>query len=811
MCKHPIERSGEYISSSATTTSISTSSTFNLLLSHTTLRALHSGTSTGFLSVLSEAFIDTTKGGLTASSASRSSFPLELEIQNTKRHTKKRPDHLERLDASKQTELDPANIQIMSTQNKLHSQPNGNTTYAFTRPRVFNPTVQNFQPTTSSTNSITTITLSGRNMADENTQSAMSYPIDLADTDSNTRKNSLEIAHVKNVVARDMNILHNKILQLEKQQQQQRSLPDHLLANMEHGVYEPGGGFTPSQKMLTQCGTKDTAEAWLEDAKFTERIAHGLREQAYQLCPEWKPTDMKMIEAAPTTLPGNGASAAEFVCCKVEFLDVDSMVEHVQTAHATPQLVIVPESRSKAVEIKPDPAEGDPDSTQSPDTAVVKSPAWKPYALTKMPSVSFSIPTSTTAFSSQLLHTHFHGEQWSPGFWFVKIDSILPSKSYWLLNDTEEPFLPTTPGQHGAKLTPFFNDTICGAGDAPGEKHYENVPLFIQSSNSNDPGFRYFGNYSQTRYSDRTDYDTLMTKVPDNVRHYWAEQLSDRGRPEWVTQKLVEQFWPKPVYEGPISTSDASDSVAQDNRVTRAMAQYAEELAEWKKQSDLRVSLLNEQVIFDAFAEPDAGAEPGLRLWWEYMECVGWDEKFYDMLVQLKERHARGFTMAPATFKLKKPKSSIKEDTTPKKSMYPLTHPDGSAAVHFPDGRRKELPQKVNVVKPVVKTEKVEVDKSRVLPPHLAKSGTSTKGEKEKHDVQQNKFQPPHLVKSGTPTNGENVKHEVQQNKAPAAKVVDNSDNKSLKNVGDLAAAKEFSRQVSVSRSGQYLRCGRDA
>ena len=35
-----------------------------------------------------------------------------------------------------------------------------------------------------------------------------------------------------------------------------------------------------------------------------------------------------------------------------------------------------------------------------------------------------------------------------------------------------------------------------------------------------------------------------------------------------------------------------------------------------------------------AFEQADADEQPGLRLWWEYLECVNWDEKFYDMMVK---------------------------------------------------------------------------------------------------------------------------------------------------------------------------------
>jgi hypothetical protein len=34
----------------------------------------------------------------------------------------------------------------------------------------------------------------------------------------------------------------------------------------------------------------------------------------------------------------------------------------------------------------------------------------------------------------------------------------------------------------------------------------------------------------------------------------------------------------------------------------------------------------------------DADEVPGLRLWWEYLECVGWDADFYNMLVKQQDK-----------------------------------------------------------------------------------------------------------------------------------------------------------------------------
>jgi len=43
----------------------------------------------------------------------------------------------------------------------------------------------------------------------------------------------------------------------------------------------------------------------------------------------------------------------------------------------------------------------------------------------------------------------------------------------------------------------------------------------------------------------------------------------------------------------------------------------------------------------DAVTQPDAGDPAGLRLWWEYLECVDWNIDFYKYLV-----HSQGKSSA---------------------------------------------------------------------------------------------------------------------------------------------------------------------
>jgi len=45
--------------------------------------------------------------------------------------------------------------------------------------------------------------------------------------------------------------------------------------------------------------------------------------------------------------------------------------------------------------------------------------------------------------------------------------------------------------------------------------------------------------------------------------------------------------------------------------------------------------------------QADADSPPGLRLWWEYLECVDWDARFYDTLVRKLDEAPRAYGGEP--------------------------------------------------------------------------------------------------------------------------------------------------------------------
>ncbi|CZT19327.1 uncharacterized protein RCC_05175 [Ramularia collo-cygni] len=426
----------------------------------------------------------------------------------------------------------------------------------------------------------------------------------------------------------------------------------------KYEYYKLHADFTPSEEMLQKLSVEELAEAYLGEVKLLEDKATGLRNEAFKLCPHAAACEAlggrSQAEAAPTV--GQKNDAPRFACCDIDFGAIGELVKHVESMHTAPEhrsLKSPPDEQiaSSSTGDYPAPLVEEKQAAKTKMEANAagegeKTARWMPMAVRNMPTLPITIPEILETFSFEMIRTTFGGDYWSPGFYFVPKDSILPSKSYWILDDTHEPFLPEKPGDHGAKLTAFFNMTISGEVEVPAEENYLGVPVFIKTSGKDE--YSYFGNYSQERFSDKVGYDTIRSFVPKSVLRNHAEQLAETGRPAWVTEALRQHFWPKPAYDGPIPTDSAINSPAtsvenggsvtkgQERRVMRALVAYAAELKAWEKDSTFKVSLLTADSIFNAFDIADADIEPGMRLFWEYLQFVGWDAGFYKMLVGMK-------------------------------------------------------------------------------------------------------------------------------------------------------------------------------
>ncbi|OSS47626.1 hypothetical protein B5807_07260 [Epicoccum nigrum] len=276
---------------------------------------------------------------------------------------------------------------------------------------------------------------------------------------------------------------------------------------------------------------------------------------------------------------------------------------------------------------------------------------WKPYYLTTLEAlpahIHAKIPTQGTmvTFTYDFLQNMFGGIAWSPGLKYIKSSGtcLLANRTYYMMDPTHEPYLPKAPGEHGAKLTAFFNKPPEDEfGNLPeGTNSYTDVPMFIRVSKGH---YAYFGNYSQSRWSDKLDSET-MRRVQQSVKEHIAKDLAATPREPWVTQEIKKHFFPKPVYGGalPVVTSDDAtnntvDEETLNKKVSSDMQDYIDELTEWEGEANMKTAMIKADFILNAFDAADADCPPGLRLWWEYLECVDFKLDFYNMLVGLQAR-----------------------------------------------------------------------------------------------------------------------------------------------------------------------------
>ncbi|QDS69621.1 hypothetical protein FKW77_008876 [Venturia effusa] len=283
-----------------------------------------------------------------------------------------------------------------------------------------------------------------------------------------------------------------------------------------------------------------------------------------------------------------------------------------------------------------------PIRAQEPATVPVKKiELWKPSYIRSLQSVNnlkVPPPASMQTFTRDFLNITFGGLEHSPSLFYIPTlikKPLLPERTYYLMDKSVEPYLPSAPGQHGTKLTPFFNNAS-PAGDE--DISYKNVPLFVASSaylgeaKSKPNEYVYFGAYSQTRWSDRLDAERLRHDVSQKVKEHWAATLADPARPKWMTEAMEKHFYPQPEYLGALP--QASPREIQGEEIQKAVTEFLLETAAWKQFATAKVAGMDKEAMLQMFDKADADSPAGLRLWFEYLECTMWDEGFYNMLVK---------------------------------------------------------------------------------------------------------------------------------------------------------------------------------
>lgn len=354
--------------------------------------------------------------------------------------------------------------------------------------------------------------------------------------------------------------------------------------------------------------------------------------------------DKKTLDRIIDNLSGLTPHLAALANANAKTNKRDSMLDNAEFAGHVKDLIETTQGTTLDDEFEPAlevvlPSEP---SLQS-DSKVEESNEWRPYAVTQMPvfdgKSTISAGVSDVKFTKEQLLTLLGGHEYSPGTYFnSKLDrTFLPGGTYYLIDSHLDPYVPTEPGSNGAKLIAFFPDE--GDDDEAPQPDFNNAPLFI----SVEPDqYIYMGHYSQTRYSDSLDHDTMSHHVPVHVKEYWAEQLARLDRPEWVTEKLVKRLWP---YEEYKITAPGTDTETETTEATEVSEEEIEKFRYWFRgyawhlsEKYTKANFLKKEDILDLFEAADCDEVPGLRLQWEYLQCVEFDPgRFFATLTKGKE------------------------------------------------------------------------------------------------------------------------------------------------------------------------------
>ncbi|KAI9732567.1 MAG: hypothetical protein M1834_003903 [Cirrosporium novae-zelandiae] len=177
-----------------------------------------------------------------------------------------------------------------------------------------------------------------------------------------------------------------------------------------------------------------------------------------------------------------------------------------------------------------------------------------------------------------------------------------------------QPCLPTKPGQHGAKLI----GVLCRKHDPDLQQKF---PLFIGKGRDK---YIYFGEYREPSFPNILSLEE-MARLPEEVKQGISYELYTQCRNSMsgcCFQFLKDTLWPY--------TIDVNTGAAP----TQELSAIGKDVKTWDITTDKNMSKLKSR-DFEAFLqEPDSSPNPTLHLGWQYLECIGYDQDFYNRLLE---------------------------------------------------------------------------------------------------------------------------------------------------------------------------------
>jgi len=142
-------------------------------------------------------------------------------------------------------------------------------------------------------------------------------------------------------------------------------------------------------------------------------------------------------------------------------------------------------------------------------------------------------------FTFDFLKKVFGGRAVSSGWWVIPPKTremrLFPQlKSFRTLNSDYDPLLPRRPGEHGVQLSCILAEV---------DDEHLTFPLFIRRGQG---GYKYYGTYTEPRYSDRLGGDE-MRQVPEYVKKHWASQIGSIPRDGKIPKhnETIRAAWPQ--------------------------------------------------------------------------------------------------------------------------------------------------------------------------------------------------------------------------------------------------------------------------